>query len=452
MEKKNLTFFLLLFTVILLSPTLVQADLCRWQGYANISGTLVNTTDYITIHNGTKTYNATIFTTGMYTADIQAASDATISFKICGVDAAQGGQVWSCPATDFNTLNLSITALSTGVACSYSCACGSGNYCCSGATEYTSGEGTGTCQSSACSAAAEEPTPSPGAVSPGGVVTVTEEGESKTFTVISAGGTGTFTITDNDTFKVIEITITVVDQVNNVKITIKTSSLPTGASLPISEDLGKVYKYLEITKGNITNANISLVKIKFKVAKAWLNNNNISSNSIALQRYSAGSWTKLTTEKVDEDSSYYYYVAETTALSIFAITGEFVVEKETCPYECCVGEADYIDKACSSGYECEDRVCVAIAPPKCPTCPSPTEWGECIEGKQSRTNYRCGAETNYECEGYTEEEDCVEIRWIVKYWPAIFLLIFVSILIVVVVSIRKLLKHKRHSTSMYPRL
>jgi len=49
-------------------------------------------------------------------------------------------------------LNLSMSKLAAGSSCTYSRGC-SGGYCCSGATEYTDGSGTGTCQASACSAA-----------------------------------------------------------------------------------------------------------------------------------------------------------------------------------------------------------------------------------------------------------------------------------------------------------
>jgi hypothetical protein len=40
-------------------------------------------------------------------------------------------------------------------------------------------------------------------------------------------------------------------------------------------------------------------------------------------------------------------------------------------------------------------------------CPAAGEWNECVEGKQSRTNYKCDAETGYVCEQFTEERGCV---------------------------------------------
>ena len=45
--------------------------------------------------------------------------------------------------------------------------------------------------------------------------------------------------------------------------------------------------------------------------------------------------------------------------------------------------------------------------PSCPTCPNPGGWSSCTEeGMKTRTNYKCGEETNYECESYTEEKAC----------------------------------------------
>lgn len=43
---------------------------------------------------------------------------------------------------------------------------------------------------------------------------------------------------------------------------------------------------------------------------------------------------------------------------------------------------------------------------ECPTCPEPTDWSECTNGTQTRTNYRCSAGTNYTCESYQEEQSC----------------------------------------------
>ncbi|MBI4399544.1 cupredoxin domain-containing protein [Candidatus Micrarchaeota archaeon] len=42
----------------------------------------------------------------------------------------------------------------------------------------------------------------------------------------------------------------------------------------------------------------------------------------------------------------------------------------------------------------------------CPTCPSPGEWSECLDGQQKRTNYQCDLSTSYECKSFVESESC----------------------------------------------
>jgi len=44
---------------------------------------------------------------------------------------------------------------------------------------------------------------------------------------------------------------------------------------------------------------------------------------------------------------------------------------------------------------------------QCPTCPDPSAWSECINGKKSRTNYKCYEKTDFKCESFTETEGCV---------------------------------------------
>lgn len=51
--------------------------------------------------------------------------------------------------------------------------------------------------------------------------------------------------------------------------------------------------------------------------------------------------------------------------------------------------------------------CTGPSEPKCPECSSPGIWSACTEDAvKARTNYKCGAETNYTCESYTEEKAC----------------------------------------------
>ncbi len=51
--------------------------------------------------------------------------------------------------------------------------------------------------------------------------------------------------------------------------------------------------------------------------------------------------------------------------------------------------------------------CAQQSVPECPACPNPESWSGCgSEVIKTRTSYRCGAETGYTCEGYTEQKPC----------------------------------------------
>jgi PGF-pre-PGF domain-containing protein len=343
MEKKFLIYSLFLFTVFfLIAPKSAQAiNLCSWRGYANISDTLVNTTDYITTHNTTKVYNATIYTNGFYIADIQVDSTTdTPSFKICGVDAVQGAQTWSCP-DGYRTLNLSITALTNGAACSYSCAC-AGGYCCSGATEYTDGSGTGTCRASAC-VASTTTTAASGSPGGGGVAettttttttlpttttTIPPTEETKILDSIQNGSTGTFDFEDEDLL-ITDIDVTTSSDVSSPSVTVSQST-----TIPATVSIGapnNVYGYLTITKQNMEDDDISQVKIRFKVAKSWMSENSIDESTITLNRYVDGVWVELATTKISEDDTYVYFEAISPGLSVFAITARAITTTTTVP-------------------------------------------------------------------------------------------------------------------------
>jgi hypothetical protein len=84
-----------------------------------------------------------------------------------------------------------------------------------------------------------------------------------------------------------------------------------------------LYTYQEIKTKNLE---IESAKIKFRVNKSWMNENEVNSESIKMKRYDE-SWISLPTFKIGEDESSFFYEALTEKLSVFAITGE-VVEVE----------------------------------------------------------------------------------------------------------------------------
>lgn len=336
MERGILIYSTFLLTIFFILPPLVQApDLCSYRGYANKSGTLVNTSDTITVTGANALYNATVFSDGSYTLDAEAQLNANITFQIDGVNVAQGYRTFTCGADTLVTLNLSITLLSDGATCSYSLAC-SGRYCCSGATQISGGAGSGTCQSSACSA------PSGGGGSTGGgggaaattTTIATTTTLSTTTTTLPPPITETTIVTqitpqqpaiietkNPDDVKIEKIEIEVTNPVNNVEVTItRTFSQPTDVAISASSATDeKVYTYLKIEKTNIDDSDVKNVKIRFKVEKSWLTNNNIDASTVALKRYENGVWGTLTTNKVSEDGTYVYYEAISAKLSVFAI-------------------------------------------------------------------------------------------------------------------------------------
>ncbi len=48
----------------------------------------------------------------------------------------------------------------------------------------------------------------------------------------------------------------------------------------------------------------------------------------------------------------------------------------------------------------------AIETGKCPSCPEPGEWSECVNETKTRTNYKCSEETDFKCVSYIEITEC----------------------------------------------
>jgi hypothetical protein len=46
--------------------------------------------------------------------------------------------------------------------------------------------------------------------------------------------------------------------------------------------------------------------------------------------------------------------------------------------------------------------------PSCPTCNNPDKWSECSDDAiRTRVNFKCSEQTNYTCEEYTEQKNCM---------------------------------------------
>jgi PGF-pre-PGF domain-containing protein len=167
----------------------------------------------------------------------------------------------------------------------------------------------------------------------------------------------------------LSLNISVVNKVVDVGIDIKTI---LKIEVPVKGKL--VYSYINLTS-TIKKEDLEKVEITFFVEKKWINENKVDVKNVKLERFDGTNWVKLPTTKIGEDENYVYLKAISPGLSVFAITASPVAPP---------------------------------LPPKleCPKCPLPSDWSACIEGKQKRTNYKCGPETNYTCQPYEETRAC----------------------------------------------
>jgi PGF-pre-PGF domain-containing protein len=113
------------------------------------------------------------------------------------------------------------------------------------------------------------------------------------------------------------ITIGVINNATNVKITIVTAPQRSDVGMDTNE-----YGSFEILATNLSDDNIKSVVIEFKVDKNWLSRNQIPQDRINLYRYENGEWRKLETSALRTDDAYAYYKATSPGLSIFAIAGQ----------------------------------------------------------------------------------------------------------------------------------
>ncbi len=81
-------------------------------------------------------------------------------------------------------------------------------------------------------------------------------------------------------------------------------------------------KIYMIFKVDLSTKAIEKAKIKFKVKKEWLKENDINPGKVKLLHYHAATWEESPARKVGEDGSYYLYEAEVEAFSYFVVTGE----------------------------------------------------------------------------------------------------------------------------------
>ncbi len=97
------------------------------------------------------------------------------------------------------------------------------------------------------------------------------------------------------------------------------------SKLVTSDPEGIVYKYINIWVGKAgfaTGANLKDAVVQFKVNNSWIGENDISPESIRLQRYDGTAWEALPTELVVNTPNYAIFRASTPGFSSFAITAD----------------------------------------------------------------------------------------------------------------------------------
>jgi PGF-pre-PGF domain-containing protein len=135
-------------------------------------------------------------------------------------------------------------------------------------------------------------------------------------------------IVDEPEVGINQISISVRNRVTNVKVDInRLRTKPPEVEHVITNNTGQVYRYLEIAKENMTDTDVRSATIDFEVNKSWVREQKINTSTIRLMRYVNNTWTALPTILVNEDADRFYFQAESPGFSIFAIAGEYMLEK-----------------------------------------------------------------------------------------------------------------------------
>lgn len=288
---------------------------------------------------------------GKYVISFNANPGDNVSFKVNGVSliAANGTSnvTQNLSGTITDSFNLSINKSANGAACTYAAGC-TGGFCvhslCRAASTFCgdsfcdSGEScssdnsacsSGQACTNGCVATSATTSSGGGGGSSGGGAAATSLPSATTAPVtITADVPASVAIAETK-LPVSEVVLTTNANVANVQVTVKEVSQPSAASVAISSDAGKVYKYIEITT-TAPSAQVSKAKVKFKVDKVWLSSNSIDSSTVTLNRLVGADWTKLATTKLSEDFTSVYYEADAQGFSTFAITGEKVKAAPAC--------------------------------------------------------------------------------------------------------------------------
>ncbi len=94
-----------------------------------------------------------------------------------------------------------------------------------------------------------------------------------------------------------------------------------------------VYTYLEMAFYDYYGNAITIKSgsVEFRVSKSWLKDQNAKPEQVVFFHYKNNAWKEEPTEKVDEDSNYYYYRAKISSFSIFAVAVKPIAPTVTTP-------------------------------------------------------------------------------------------------------------------------
>ncbi len=165
-----------------------------------------------------------------------------------------------------------------------------------------------------------------GGTSAGTVSSVSKEGPSSAtkFFVVAAGTSANVRVTDSR----IPITLLQVDVANRVEnVEISVTKLDKEPASKIDEGTGKVYSYLKVDTINLEDKDVSKAVFRFKVEKAWLEQNNYKEEEVVLARYHDGKWDSLSTIVLLREASQIIYTAEAPGFSTFAILARNAEER-----------------------------------------------------------------------------------------------------------------------------
>ncbi len=288
--------------------------------YLNVSDTTSpNTPNSTSVTSSASTTSATITITS-----INESVNATVLYSttIAGISETSSNAV----ETDFNqTQKVSISGLSENTTYFFNVSiCDfNGNCAKNGTFNFTTSTTTST---------------SSGGTSGGGggggllssiVISNTLASASKKWDNIQSGTNVVFTIKNEK----IAITGITTDFKNTVKEgELKVESLKSnllGKLLP-----AKVYQYLQLTRKNIGDLDVSGITLNFRVPLSWLKNisinKSISEDDIVLYRYTT-QWDELPTKKIGSEVTYILYQSTTPGFSLFAIGAKGAQEEVTSP-------------------------------------------------------------------------------------------------------------------------